>query len=61
MFIELDIGRIQVSGAAPAMLLESTHLGILGRDPVTVESVVPELTLLGEDTAFVPAAHQALE
>ena len=60
-FVELDMGRVQVSVTAPSVLLKSTHLGVLGRDPCTVESVVPEHTLSGEDVAIVSAARQAFE
>jgi hypothetical protein len=40
---------------APAMLLESTHLGVFGLDPFSVEAVVPERALAGIDIAVVSA------
>jgi hypothetical protein len=61
MFVELDIRRVQVSVAAPAVLLESTHLGVFGLDPFSVKAVVPERALVGIDVAVVSATHYALE
>jgi hypothetical protein len=61
MFVKLDIRRVQVSIAAPAVLLESTHLGIFGFNPFSIEAVVPERALAGIDIAVVSATCYALE
>jgi hypothetical protein len=60
-FVELDIRKVQVSIAAPAVLLESTHLGVFGLDPFSIEAVVPERALAGIDVAVVSATRYALE
>jgi hypothetical protein len=56
-FVKLDIRGVQVT----AVLLKSTHLGVFGLDPLSVEVVVPEQALVEVDIASVSTTRYALE